>query len=95
MTEWSFDIEEAPRGTWSIVSQPVGENRTRNIKVFTPDLIIAAANGGIVTISRWVPDKLKKGEKRELRRDEGRWMMFTREVPPLAWMPMPKHPDAK
>lgn len=43
--------------------------------------IIAAGNKGIVTLARWI-------EK------EGRWSMFTKAVPPLAWQPWPQHPTA-
>jgi hypothetical protein len=44
--------------------------------------IIAAGNKGVITPSRWI-------EK------EGRWVMFSKGVPPLAWMPWPTHPDAE
>ena len=44
--------------------------------------IIAAGNGGTVTVSSW-------NVKREA------WSMFTKETPPLAWMPWPQHPEAE
>jgi len=42
--------------------------------------IIAAGTNGLVTISRW-------NEKRQA------WSMFTANVPPVAWMPWPRHPN--
>jgi hypothetical protein len=42
--------------------------------------IIAAGNGAVVTVSKWM-------EK------EGRWNMFTKDVPPLAWVLWPDHPQ--
>ena len=44
--------------------------------------IIAAGGKGVVTGSRWL-------EK------EGRWNMFTKAVPPLAWQPWPDHPGER
>lgn len=43
--------------------------------------IIAAGNKGVVTTSQW-------------QSKEGRWTMFTKDVPPLAWQPWPTHPNA-
>lgn len=65
---------------------PRGHTETRMAKgkpyeAFVPDRIIAAGSGDTVTVSQWLP----KGE---------RWEMFTAEVPPIAWMPWPKHPGA-
>lgn len=58
-------------------------NWNRNISEAPKDApIIAAGNKGVVTVSRWI-------EK------DGRWSMFTKSVPPLAWMPWPSHPDAE
>lgn len=77
---WNRDISQAPRGTMRLVKRTIGKKEVE-VEEFTPDLIIAAGNGGVVTISRWLPK-------------EGRWNMFTTSVPPLAWMPWPDHPDA-
>jgi acetolactate synthase-1/3 small subunit len=44
------------------------------------DQIIAAGNDRVVTLSRWLPK-------------EGRWSMFTKDTPPVAWKPWPKHPE--
>ena len=79
MTAWNFDISQAPKGTFMDVSRTVGKNVVMSV-VHVPEIIIAAGNGGVVTISRWI-DK------------DQRWNMFTKDVPPLAWMPWPIHPE--
>lgn len=76
---WNFDMSVAPRGKV--------EKRTRKIKDgdvaydhFARDRIIVAADDGkTVTMSSWIPD-------------EGRWEMFTKEHPPIAWQLWPSHP---
>jgi len=78
---WNFDISQAPKG------HPYQIELNRSGKVVTVDSyhyerIIAAGSGGVVTLSKWLPD-------------EGRWEMFSKEVPPLAWMPWPDHPLAE
>ena len=51
---------------------PSGKDGTR--KVMVPTEIIAARACGVVTVSYWIDA-------------ERRWNMFTRETPPIAWMP--------
>ena len=80
MSDWNFDISQAPRGTTRMVVRVIGKN-TVTSEEHIPDLIIAAGNGGVVTVSKWFPK-------------EGRWNMFTKDTPPLAWMPWPAHPAA-
>ena len=75
---WNFNIDEAPRGQTRAVTRVVGKNEVETL-VHDFVRIIAAGNGGVVTTSHWLPD-------------EGRWSMFTKEVPPLAWQPWPTHP---
>ena len=58
--------------TGSYRTVPSGKEGTR--QVHDPVEIIVAGACGTVTVSRWLPD-------------EGRWNMFTAEVPPTAWMP--------
>lgn len=77
--EWNFDIGQAPKGHWREVRRNVG-NSVHMSREHVPDLIIAAGNGGVVTVSKWI-------EK------EGRWNMFTKDVPPMAWIPWPSHPS--
>jgi hypothetical protein len=79
---WNFDIEQAPRGSMrKRTIRPVGKTPFE-IEEHQPDLIIAAGNGGVVTVSKWLPK-------------EGRWTMLTKAVPPLAWQPFPTHPHAE
>ena len=74
---WRTDIENAPRGWIAEVPGPKGSTR----KVHQPELVIlAAADGKTVTVSRWLPA-------------ERRWNMLGRNEQPVAWMPYPVHPD--
>ena len=76
--QWNFDIAQAPRGCFKTYTNLVkGREISRDVHV--PEYIIAAGNGGVVTVTHW-NDKAQK------------WSMFTKDVPPLAWMPMPAHP---
>ena len=76
---WNFDMSAAPRGRI--------EQRTRKVKDtdvpyehFARDRIIVAADDGkTVTMSSWLSD-------------EGRWEMFTKDHPPIAWQVWPEHP---
>jgi hypothetical protein len=78
---WNFNMDEAPRGSVRTMARTIGKN-TVNVEVFHPDMIIAAdASGTVVTPSHWKPS-------------EGRWQMFTKDAPPIAWMPWPEHPRA-
>ena len=80
MSGWNFDMDAAPKGNTVTVTRTVKDREVTYDK-HIPELIIAAGNGGVVTLSRWLPD-------------EGRWNMFTKATPPLAWQPWPAHPDA-
>lgn len=81
MSDWNFNIAEAPKGHFEDVTRTVGKNVVMSV-VHVPEPIIAAGNDNVVTVSRWL-DK------------EQRWEMFTRDVPPMAWQPWPAHPDAR
>ena len=73
---WRTDIENAPRGRMVTLPGPKGSTRT----VHQPDLVIlAAADGQTVTVSRWIPQ-------------EQRWNMLGRTEKPVAWQPFPTHP---
>lgn len=78
---WNFNIDEAPKGSHKIVMQTL-KGREVERKIHVPETIIAAGNEGVVTFSYWV-------EKKE------RWCFFTKDTPPLAWFPFPKHPYEK
>ena len=79
---WNFDMDAAPHGRV--------EQRTRKVKDadvpyehFVRDRIIVAADDGkTVTMSSWLPE-------------EGRWEMFTKDHPPIAWQLWPEHPGAQ
>ena len=81
MSGWIFDINAAPKGHSVTVTREVkGKLVTSERHVSVQ--IIAAGNGGVVTLSRWLPG-------------EQRWSMFTKATPPLAWQPWPDHPHAE
>jgi hypothetical protein len=75
---WNFDISQAPKGGIRQIERTVGKNVV-TVEEYEAPPIIAAGNGGVVTVSRWNP-------KREA------WSMFTKDCPPMAWMPWPEHP---
>lgn len=81
MTGWNFDMASAPRGSCRVERRRIGKNEV-DVEVFTAPPIIAAGSGGVVTLSCWLPK-------------EGRWNMFTKDTPPVAWMPWPAHPAAE
>lgn len=77
---WNFNMDEAPRGETIKVERKVG-NHVVTIERHVPVNIIAAGNNRVVTVSQWIPD-------------QQRWNMFSKNTPPLAWMPWPEHPEA-
>lgn len=79
MSAWNFDMSEAPKGHTETRSFSI-KDREVSKDVHVPALIIAAdPDSDVVTVSRWIPK-------------EGRWNMFTKDRPPLAWQPWPAHP---
>lgn len=78
-SHWNFDISQAPKGNWVETQKTAGKTVVMQM-IHVPDPIIAAGNDGVVTLSKWLPK-------------EERWCMFTKDVPPLAWMPWPSHPN--
>ena len=81
MDDWNFDISAAPKGKTLVVNRTIGKKKV-DVSVHEHVLIIAAGSDDVVTLSRWLPS-------------EGRWNMFTKAVPPIAWKPWPAHPRAK
>lgn len=78
MTEWNFNIKEAPRGKYETQThERKGKVVTKD--VFIPDKIIAAGKCGVVTISHWMPE-------------QGMWHMFGEKESPIAWQLWPLHP---
>ena len=78
---WNFNIDEAPKGYYKTTRKKFGKVE-KEVREHVPVKIIAAGNDGVVTISRWLPD-------------EGRWNMFSKDVPPLAWQHWPEHPNSR
>lgn len=77
---WNFNMDEAPRGHTEIRQRTVKNGAVAEYEHHVPAQIIAAGNDGVVTISRWLPK-------------EGRWNMFSKDTPPMAWQPWPDHPE--
>jgi len=76
---WNFDIEAAPHGVFHKVERKIGKNLVE-MEEHIPALIIAAGSDLVVTVSKWLPK-------------EERWQMFSKNTPPIAWQPFPKHPE--
>ena len=73
-------MDAAPRGTTRMVTRIIGKTEVER-QEHVPALIIAAGNDQVVTVSKWLPE-------------QGRWNMFSKDTPPLAWQPWPAHFDA-
>jgi hypothetical protein len=78
MSKWNFNMDQAPRGNVRVERRTIGKNAVE-VERHTPSPIIAAGACGVVTPSYWLPAS-------------GRWNMFTKDRPPIAWMPWPTHP---
>lgn len=77
--KWNYNMDEAPKGEYKELPARNGGVR----KVFAPEKILAAhSDGELVTISNWIPE-------------QGRWNMFSKDAPPIAWAPWPDHPGVK
>jgi hypothetical protein len=76
---WIFDMGAAPKGKNNLVARKIGKN-TVEVEEHVPTLIIAASGCGVVNISRWMPKA-------------GRWCMYSKDTPPIAWQPFPTHPE--
>lgn len=79
MSEWNFDIEQAPKGHWSERKVAGRGGSERTIKTFHATRLIVASKCGVVTSTRWIPG-------------EERWEMFMKDSPPIAWQFWPDHP---
>lgn len=75
---WFFDMSAAPRGEYvkSTVKSSKGPVEKETYQHVTIYLLGACKT---VTHGKWLPD-------------EERWEMFTKDVPPVAWMPLPTAP---
>jgi len=90
MTDWSFDISQAPRG----LTIPQEQMRRQDGKLvpvivnqFVPEWIWAATRKGEVIRSHWLPADGK-------HRPNGRWLNLATDEQPVAWMRyvVPSHP---
>lgn len=80
MSDWNFDMSQAPRGNARKVSRKIGKKIT-DVEVIDMEKVILAGKCGVVTTSYWV-------------HDQNRWNMFSEGEEPVAWMHFPKHPEA-
>jgi hypothetical protein len=87
MSEWNFDMEQAPRGRY--VSRTIMTPKGPKVREQYEHDPIIATDGTMVTVSRWLPP-ITEGP--ESHRRQGRWGMFGVNETPLAWMPWPKPP---
>ena len=90
MTEWNYDLSQAPRGR-CVTKKTKVKDKVVEKKVYEYDLIIAT-DGRIVTLTKWLPP-ITTGPK--VRQRGGRWSMFATNETPLAWMPWPNPPTAE
>jgi hypothetical protein len=81
MIGWNFNMAEAPRGETRVEARKIGKNDA-HIERHIPAQIIAAGQCGVVTLSYWLPK-------------QDRWSMFSKDAPPIAWMPFPSHPHSE
>lgn len=78
MSNWNHDLSQAPRGKM-VPTTVKTKDGVKLSETYQREYIIAASHCGEVTKSYWVPD-------------QERWCMFTKDVPPGAWMPWPENP---
>ena len=79
---WNYDMDAAPRGEYVTTTYTNGKGKKVEKTVYQHQKVILASPCGVVTVGRWLPN-------------EERWEMFTKAVPPIAWMPWPTSPVLK
>ena len=82
MSDWNFNISEAPRGHYETDEREV-KGKVQTYQRFVPDKIIAT-DGTIVTVSYWIPPNEKRA---------GRWAMFATGQEPVAFQLWPDAPE--
>ncbi|WP_223566904.1 hypothetical protein [Agrobacterium tumefaciens] len=75
---WNHDLSQAPRGKMAPTTVKAKDG-VKQSETYQREYIIAAGHCGAVTKSYWIPE-------------QERWCMFTKDVPPGAWMPWPDNP---
>jgi hypothetical protein len=89
MSDWNFDISQAPKGEWVEAVEKGGRSGERHTRRYhAPRLILASKCGKVIT-SRWLP--VDEREKRPI----GRWEMFSVGEEPVAWQLYPSHPHGE
>jgi hypothetical protein len=79
MTEWNFDLSQAPRGRK--VASTVTVKGVEHVRdTFVPAKVILATKCRKVTLSHWLPD-------------EERWLMLAKGEQPKAWHAWPQYPE--
>lgn len=79
MMPWNFDMSQAPIGGEVTTTQRAGNGDINVTRYVAPTVIAAGPSEGFVGLTKW-------DNKR------GAWMYFSKDAPPIAWMPMPDHP---
>lgn len=79
MTEWNFNMEEAPKGGIQTVTRKTRKGDISLVE-FVSDPVLTASQCGKVIVSYWIPEAK-------------RWNRYTKDVPPIAWQPFPTHPN--
>ena len=76
---WNYNMDQAPKGR-TVIETRRGKDGPVQVERFVRDIVIAS-RGDCVTMSYWIPK-------------EGRWCMFTKDAPPIAWQPWPEPAEA-
>ena len=79
MSNWNFDVTQAPRGRDVTKTKTIGGKEVE-YTVFERDPIFVATKCGKVTTSYWIPK-------------ESRWCMLAEGEEPVAWLPWPEYPS--
>ena len=87
MTDWNYNIDEAPRST-TVTKRVKTKEGFENRDVEVPVKII----GCIDTPEKWVAVTYWTPPTKHT--PKGRWSGATQDQELLAWMPMPEHPKA-
>ena len=81
MSDWNFNIAEAPRGK-TVTKTSTVKDKGVSREVFVPTPVILATKCGQVMASEWLP----KPE---------RWHGLATDEQPVAWWPWPTHPSGE
>lgn len=82
MKDWNHNIDAAPKGGY-VERTETRKGEPVKIREWVSPRIHAVSSDHRVITSRWLPDLKKEGE--------GRWEMFSKDHPPLAWIAFPEY----